>query len=196
MTRRFVQHSVIFVVVLLLLGCGGIRYSQVMPEAKDVHPQRIGIIPVDVGTYEEARGTIDELIAGALANKKWFTDIVAAETINKQIAANEELRKAMMDYITKMKAVNYSDPELSKKIGETIQVDAFLLVNLDFWGYVRENNDKIAKVGLGIKMIDAKTGKPLWKAGHHAGETYMLFKPKLSAVAEDLIDDMLDYMPH
>ena len=196
MTRRFVLYSLIFVEVLLFIGCGGIRYSQIMPEAKDAHPQRIGIIPVDVGTYEEARGIIDEIIAGALANKKWFADIVAAETINKQIVANDELRKAMMDYITKMKLVNYSDPELIKGIGEALQVDAFLIVNLDFWSYVEENNDKIAKVGLGIKMIDAKTGKPLWKAGHHTGKTYMLFKPKLFDVAEDLIDDMLEYMPH
>jgi hypothetical protein len=57
---------------------------------------------------------------------------------------------------------------------------------------VEENNDKIAKIGLGLKMIDAKTGKPLWKAGHPAGKTYMLFKPKLSDVAEYLIDDMLE----
>ena len=35
---------------LMLVGCGGLRYAQVAPEAKDFHPQKIGVLPVDVGS--------------------------------------------------------------------------------------------------------------------------------------------------
>ena len=182
--------------VLMLSGCGGLRYSQVAPEAKDFHPRRIGVLPVDVGTYEEARGIIDQVIAGVLVDKKWFADVVAADTINNQLHVNEELRTVVMDYLAKLKTVNFSDPELSKKIGELSRIDAFLVVNVDYWNYTVENEKKLAKVGIGIKMVEASTGNILWKAGHHLAEDYLLFKPALPGVARDLFKKMAGYMPH
>lgn len=183
-------------VFLMIMGCGGLRYSHVAPEAKDIHPKRIGVLPVDVGTYEEARGVIDETIAGDLAKRKWFQDVVAADTIGRQFLANEELRKIVMDYVAKLKTVNFSDPELSKKIGVMAQVDAFVVVNLDYWQYTMENKEKLAKVGIGIKMIDVNTGTVLWKASHHENETYMWIKPELAKVAKKLVSVMIDEMPH
>jgi len=32
---------------MILFGCGGIRYSQVAPNAKDFHPKKIGVLPVE-----------------------------------------------------------------------------------------------------------------------------------------------------
>lgn len=181
---------------LMLVGCGGLRYSQVAPEAKDFHPQKIGVLPVDVGSYEEARGVIDQIIAGALVETQWFTDVVAADTINNQIQSNEELRKAVFDYLAKLKTLNFSDLELSKKIGELSRVEAFLVVNVDYWNYSKENDNKVAKVGIGIKMVDAGSGKILWRAGHHEAEEYVLFKPKLPDVAKNLVKKMIKEMPH
>jgi hypothetical protein len=193
--RTFVL-SVVALLVFTFFGCGGIRYSQVAPEANDFHPKRIGVLPVDVGTYEDARGVIDQVIAGVLVEKKWFEDVVAADIINNQLQANGDLRKGYLDYIAKLKTVNFSDPELSKIIGEITKVDAFLLVNVDYWIYTRENDKKVAKVGFGMKMIDASSGKILWKAGHHEAEDYMLIKPKLPDVAKDVASKMIKEMPH
>lgn len=188
--------SLVALLVFTFFGCSGIRYSQVAPEAKDFHPKRIGVLPVDVGTYEDARGVIDQVIAGVLVEKQWFEDVVAADIINKQLQTNGDLRKAYLDYIAKLKTVNFSDPELSKMIGEITKVDAFLLVNVDYWLYTRENDNKVAKVGFGMKMIDASSGKILWKAGHHEAEDYILIKPKLPDVAKDVASKMIKEMPH
>ena len=117
---------------LLILGCGGLRYSQLAPEAKDFRPKKVGVLPADVGTYEEARGVIDDIIAGELVRRKWFQDVVAADTISRQLQANEDLRNAVTEYVAKLKTVNFSDPELSKRIGELSQVEAFLVVNVDY----------------------------------------------------------------
>jgi hypothetical protein len=182
--------------ILTLLGCGGLRYSQVAPDAKDFHPKSIGVLPVDVGTYEEARGVIDQVIAGVLVETQWFTDVVAADTINNQLQSNEEFRKNYLDYLSKLKTVNFSDPELSKKIGDVSKIDAFLITNVDYWNYTKENDDKVGKVGIGLKMVDASTGKIMWKAGHHEAESYMLIKPKLPDVAKDLFKMMIKEMPH
>ena len=195
-TRRVFIVSLVILLFVTLLGCGGLRYSQVAPEAKNFHPKSVGVLPVDVGTYEEARGVIDQVIAGVLVDTQWFTDVVAADTISNQLQSNEELRKVYLDYISKLKAVNFSDPEMSKKIGEISKVDAFLVINVDYWNYTKENEKKVGKVGIGIKMIDASSGKILWKAGHHEAEDYMLIKPKLPDVAKDLVKKMIKEMPH
>jgi hypothetical protein len=181
---------------LLILGCGGLRYSQLALEAKDFSPKKVGVLPANVGTYEESRGVIDDIIASELVRRKWFQDVVAADSISRQLQANEDLRKAVMEYVAKLKAVNFSDPELSKRIGELSQVEAFLVVNVDYWQYTMEDREKLAKVGMDIKMIDANTGIIMWKASHHETETYKWIKPELSKVAKKLAAVMIDEMPH
>jgi hypothetical protein len=178
------------------VGCSGIRYSNIAPEARNFHPKRIGVFPVDVGTYEEARGVIDQIIAGVLIDTKWFADVVAADAISRQIQSSEDLRKVFLDYMSKLKAVSYSDADLSRKLGEMIKVDAFLLANVDYWNYTTEKDDKLAKIVMGLKMVDAASGKIIWDAGHHEVETYILMKPALPDVAKSLVKRMIKEMPH
>jgi hypothetical protein len=189
------RHGMVVLALFLLSACGGLRYSQIAPEAKDFHPGRVAILPADVGTYEEARGVVEQIFAGVLVDKKWFTDVVDAATIGNQLQSNEEYRRAVLDYLVKLKTINASDSDLSKKIGEKSQVDAFFVINVDFWNYTRENDKKLGKVGLGIKMIEASTGRIMWKAGHHEAESYMLIKPDLADVARALVKTMVGEMP-
>jgi hypothetical protein len=195
-TKLFTKCILLFF-VLTIIACGGLRYSQVDPAAKDFHPKTIAIFPVvDVGTYEEARGNVEQITAGVLIEKKWFAEVTDTATLNRQIQANDELRKAMTDYLTKLRLLNFSDPDLSRKIGELAKIDAFLLLSVDSWNYAVENKDKVAKVSIGMKFFEASTGKIMWNAGHHIAETYILIKPDLSKVARDVANKMIGEMPH
>jgi hypothetical protein len=194
--KKIARFCTIILAFLILTACGGLRFSQVAPEAKNFHPQRVAVLPADVGTYEEARGSVEQVFAGVLVDKKWFTDVVDAQSITTQMQASEDYSKAMFDYLLRLKTVNISDPVLSKKIGDQSKVDAFFIINVDYWNYTRENDKKIGKVGLGIKMIETSTGKVMWKAGHHQEESYILIKPDLPDVAKSLVKTMSEEMPH
>ena len=195
-TKLFVKCILLFF-VLITIACGGLRYSQVDPAAKDFHPQRIAIFPVvDVGTYEEARGDVEQIVAGVLIEKKWFADVTDTANLSRQVQANEELHKAMTDYLSKLRSLTFTDPDLSRKIGELAKIDAFLLISVDSWNYAVENDKKVAKVSIGMRFIEASTGKIMWKAGQHKSESYMLIKPALPKVARGVVRDMVDYMPH
>jgi len=196
MIRRSWKLYFLILIVIMLFGCGGIRYSQVAPDTEDFHPQKIGVLPVDVGPFEEARGVIDQIIAGVLVNKGWFSDVVVPDTVKNRMQSDDELRKTVSDYIAKLKTVNFSDPDLSRKIGKAYHIDAFLVVNVDFWNYTVEGDDKVAKVGIRLKLVEAGTGKIIWKAGHHVAKDYWFIKPDLSNVAEYLAKEMFGYMPH
>jgi len=196
MMGKFFTRCILIIAVLSTIACGGLRFSQLDPAAKDYHPKRIAVFPADVGTYEEARSHIEQIVPGVLIDKKWFSDITDSASLNRQIQANDELRKAMTEYMSKFQTLNYSDPALSKKIGQLTKTDAFLLVAVDYWNYTAEKDKKLAKVSVGIKLIDAETGKIMWKAGHHLAESYMLLKPELFKVARSVVSDMVVEMPH
>jgi hypothetical protein len=197
MARRLLPTCILLAFIFALSACGGLRYSQVFDDAKDFHPKRIAIFPVEiVGSNEEARGSVEQIVTGVLADKKWFADIIDTESLNRQLLANEELRKAMNDYLTKLRTVNFSDPDLAKKIGEFAKADAFLLVSVDTWNYTVEKGDKVGKVSLGMKLYEAATGKIKWKAGHQIADSYLLLKPALTKVARNVVQEMVTYMPH
>ena len=196
MMKKVRARFLLVVAVLSVIGCGGLRYSQLDPAAKDYHPKRIAVFPADVGTYEEARSAIEQIVPGVLMDKKWFTDVIDTPTLFRQIQANEELRRTSTEYISKLQTLNYSDPILSKRICELTHTDGFLLVAVDYWNYTVEKDKKLAKVSVGLKLIDPATGKLMWKAGHHLGESYMLIKPDLPDVARNVVKDMVNEMPH
>jgi hypothetical protein len=191
--RRFL---VITMIGLMFCACSGIRYSEIAPGAKDFHPRRIGILPVDVGTYANARGVIDRIFADVLTDSSWFASVSNAEMVNKQILANEETGKVVLDYVSKLKTVNYSDPELSKKVGELLKIDAFLVVDLIYWNYTKIEDDRVAKVEVAATMINANTGQILWNAHHHEAEKYTFFQPQLPDVAKNMVKKMIAEMPH
>ncbi len=197
MTRKIFAICSLILIIMSLAACGGLRFSQVSPEAKDFHPQRIAVFPVEIGgNSEEAKRAVEQILAGVLADRKWFSNITDAESLNGQLSANEELRRTMADYLSKLQTVNFSDPDLSRKIGELTNTDAFLLVSVDIWNYTVEKEDKFAKVSLGMKLYEAATGKLMWKAGHQIAQSYILIKPDLPDVARSVVKKMVDYMPH
>ena len=198
MRRKLFVKCILMIFVLTTIACSGLRFSQLAPEAKDFHPKKIAVFPVEILSAEGTNGArkiVEQIIAGSLAEKKWFANIMDTESLNKQIRDNQELSKVMTEYLSKLR-IPFSDPDLSKKIGELAKVDAFLMVNVDEWEYTVEKDGKVAKVGMTMQLYEASTGKLMWKAGFDITESYMFFKPDLPKVANDVVRKMIFSMPH
>ena len=187
--------AVIAILCLGILGCGGLRYSEISPDARDFHPRRIAVLPADTTAFAEAKGVVDRLFTEALIERQWF-DVVGGEAVGRRLESDEAFRKVVAGYLAKRANVSFSDPELSGRIGGLTGTDAFLLVRVDYWNYATENDKKLAKVSLSITMVEAKTGKALWVAAHHKISEYLIIRPDLPDVAKDLIREMIGYMPH
>lgn len=195
MHRKLIFLTVSFLLALLVVGCGGLRYNMTAPEAKDFHPKSIGVFPVSLGCFAEAQGVIDQAIVSALKEKGWFSRVVSVDDLIKQPGAKPELQEVVTAYLDKLDKLNYSDPELSRRIAELSQVDALLIVSLDYWNYLKDVDYKIAKVGLGVQMANAINGKLVWEARHIQESKYLVIKPELSDVAKSLMKEMAGYMP-
>jgi hypothetical protein len=199
MTKKSFAKYILIIVILTTIGCSELRFSQLAPDAKDFHPQRVAVFPVEVWNHKEmtdSREAVEQIVAGTLVEKKLFPSVMYTESLNKQIQANEELHKAITVYLSKLRQLNFSDPDLSRKIGELAKIDAFLLVSVDDWEYTVEHDNKLAKVGITMELYDVSTGKLMWKAGHDITEDYMIIKPDLLKIAQDVTRKMIGYMPH
>jgi hypothetical protein len=195
MTKTW-EATVLAFLLLSIPGCGGLRYSEVSPEAKDFHPRRIAVLPAEATTFPEAKGVIDRLFAEVLNERGWFASVVGGETFGRRLENDPELRQKAAEYLAKLEKVSFSDPALSGRIGVLIDAEALLLVRVDYWNYATENDKKVGKVSLNITMIEAKTGKTVWTALHQRISDYVIIKPDLPNVARDLIREMIGYMPH
>lgn len=189
------------VIILSIIACGGsIRYAERDPDMKDFHPRTIGLLYVDVGTYGEARGVIDEIIIADLIDRHWFATVLTSDTLKNQLKNDPGLQKTVADYLLKLNTVNYSDPALSRQIGDSLKIEAFLVVTVDSWNYATEQKDKVsqdvAKAGLNMKLIETATGRIVWKAGHNIVKEYTFLKPDLKDVGKGVVNAMIGAMPH
>lgn len=198
MTGRLLRVIVAVALTLLLAGCGGanLRYVQTAPEAKDFKPKKVALFPVDAGMYPEAQGVVEKVVAGVLSERRWFTHVASADAVRKLVETKEDFKQKYSEYMMKLKTVSFSDPELSKGIGEAIPADAFLFVTVEYWNYALQGDNKVAKVGMSMKLVEAATGKVVWKAAHEEVKGYKLIKPALADVARSLARDMISRMPH
>ncbi len=189
----------LFALIFLMFGpsgCGELRYSEISPDAGSFHPRQIAVLPADATAFPEAKGVVDRLFTEVLTERKWFVAVAGGETIAEQMKTNQELQKAVSEYLGKRAKVNFSDPELSNRIGVLAGVEAFLITRVDSWNYTVADGKKLAKAGISITMIDAKTGKILWNAAHNRVSDYLIVKPDLANMARGLIREMTDRMPH
>jgi hypothetical protein len=196
--RRLPVTALVVLALCLLsvAGCEGLRFVQTSDEAKTFHPKSIGVLPADVGIHQDAAGKIDGIIAEVLVRTKWYQTVVGGEEIRKRIETNEELKKSVDVYLAKLQELNFSDPELCKVISDLCGIEALLIPTVDTWEYTMLGGDKIARVGLSVKLVDTKTGKTIWKAAHQVTEEYRFLKPDLSSMGRAVVRKIVDRMPH
>ncbi len=194
---RLLRRTLLFALLFAMISaCGELRFSQVEPGIGNFHPEKICVFPVDTGAYKDVAERADNLIADAVHERGCFSSVISPGDMTKLTENDARLKSAASTYLAKLKKVNFSDTDMSRYIGKTCNADAFLVVDVDFWNYTTQGNDKLAKVGFSMELIEAQTGKIMWRARHYDTTGYNWFKPDLSALAKEVAEKMVSHMPH
>jgi hypothetical protein len=126
-------------------------------------------------------------------DKKWFADVVGGDAFKNMLGTNDDAETGP-DYMVKLKTVNFSDPDMSRRIGEFARWTPCSLsasiIGLPWW----EGGKKIGRVGFALKMV-MPSSAPRLKAGHHITKDYVLLKPGLDGMAKDVINEMIGHIP-
>ncbi|HIE65001.1 MAG TPA: hypothetical protein EYG28_09575 [Nitrospiria bacterium] len=190
------KKLLLFLIITFLVGCGSLNFSQISPEAKDFHPRTIAVLPATVGQYESARDIVDVAVSRNLADRGWFENVVDVTTIKTRTLETPKLAIDLSAYIQRINTLGVSDSEMAKRLHNKLKADALFLTYITSWGYGRMEGNKVGRVGLGLKLVDASKGTIIWKANHELTEDYLLFKPKLEEIADDLLEILINEMPH
>ncbi len=182
---------------LMVSGCASLNYNEIASNASTFAPGVVVVLPavkMPEGADQEA-DKVTKAIYGAAVGTKKFARVIDQVTAKSQMEANSELQDAVLSYTQKLRALQVSDKERCRKIGEIYQADTIIVAEVGKWGYFTISDEKAGEVGLAIKMIDVATGSVYWKAAHAAKETYHLFKPNLGDMALELAEKIFGFMP-
>jgi PBP1b-binding outer membrane lipoprotein LpoB len=186
--------GVLGILLLTLTGCGGLQEMWEGPSAESFKPKTIAVLPPMVGAYEGAREASQAVLISVLGKSGRYQMIAGLDSVNGAFS-NKEASDLLAAYYSKLETTGQSDKDMAVKIGQLVQADAILVPKVNNWEYGRAEGDSFGKVGLGLRLIDAGTGGIVWKGRHEKVQTYMVFKPALKDIAEDLSEYMVKYLP-
>ncbi len=187
--------SFLVMVMLTLAGCGGLQDMWEGPAAQSFKPRSIAILPPDVGIYDGAREEIQEILVAVLSKDGRYDKVLPHEQVIDTFQTNREAFDALVALNAKLQTTGQPDKEAAQKLGKTLGAEALLVVKVNAWEYVRKEGDNLAKIGLGLRLIDTTNGGLVWRARHERASSYMFFKPPLKDVARELADEMAKYLP-
>jgi PBP1b-binding outer membrane lipoprotein LpoB len=193
---RSLRLLLILCMGLFLAACGGIQEMWEGPGAESFRPKSIAVLPPIVGAYENARDAAQGSVTAALKESHRYEAVMPAEQVVALFQGSKETNDALANYFSKLETVGASDKDAAIKLGHALKADALLVVKVNSWEYAREDGDKLAKVALGFRLVDTKTGMIIWKARHETSKSYIIFKPKLQYIASDLSEYMIKHMPN
>ncbi|MBH0190328.1 MAG: hypothetical protein HP492_00870 [Nitrospira sp.] len=184
-----------FVALLLLAGCSGLQEAWEGPGAKGFAPQAIAVLPPMASQYDSAREDIQEVLAVALRRHGHIERVMLPESVTDIFQSSKPAFDSLVFYFSRLEMTGQSDKDSAMALGKALSVDAFLVVRVNSWEYVRKEGDNVGRVGLSLRLVDATTGTTVWKARHERSSSYMFFKPNLKDIAKELALEMISYMP-
>ncbi len=192
MRRRRIFFLMIIFLAAVFAGCGAGSFFSASSEKGESSPGKVAVFPAEAMENAAAGAAVENILVELMAAAK--SEVISPLILRPKLSGGD-LQRLAGEYIRKLSILNFSDPELSKKIGETLEIDAFLLPKVEYWGYSKKEDGKdIAKIGIGLILIEAKTGRVLWRAIKYESREYLLLKPALADVARDLLKKMVNEM--
>ena len=195
LARSSVRILSLVLFVTLLSGCGGLQEVWEGPGARVFRPQTIAVLPPMASQYDSAREDIQDVLVGALNRQGNIERVVSPENVTDIFQSSKEAFDSLVFYFSRLEMTGQSDKDSAVKLGKALNVDAFLVVRVNSWEYVRKEGDNVGRVGLSLRLIDADTGTTVWKARHERSDSYMFIKPSLKDIAKELASEMIKYMP-
>lgn len=187
-SRASILLSLALGILTTVTGCGGLQEVWESQNSRGFRPQAIAVLPPMASPYDIAREEVQEVLAGALKRSSRFARVVSPETVTDTFQSSKSAFDALVVYFSRLEMTGHSDKDAAIALGKALNVDSMLVVRVNSWEYARG-------VGLSLRLVDTISGMTLWKARHERSAGYILFKPRLTDIADELADEMIKEMP-
>ena len=103
-----------------------------------------------------------------------FDSVVDPGQVKAQMAQNDKLVQAIVDFRTKWVATGISDKNAVAYIVKTFNVESIIFGEVSQWGTQSFRLKKFTRAGLTMRWVDSGSGEMLWKASHTIQEEQSL----------------------
>jgi hypothetical protein len=183
-------------IALLVAGCaGGLQETWEGPGAAGFRPTSIAVLPPIIGALEGSRDLAHEVVTNALKKSKRYAIVIDPEQVNGLLINSADVREVFAGYLSVLETSGISEKDAAMKLGKALKADALMIVRVNAWEYTRMEGDNLARVNMGLRLVDTRHGAIVWKGRHEKKESYVLFKPDLKDLATELADYMVKYIP-
>ncbi|HJU04047.1 MAG TPA: hypothetical protein VJ692_02770 [Nitrospiraceae bacterium] len=185
----------IIVIAGAITGCGGLQETWEGPGAASFHPRSIAVLPPIIGSLEGSRDLAHEVVTSALRRSQRYPYVVDPEQVNGILINSIETREVFAGYLSLLETAGISEQDAAIKLGDALKADALMIVRVNAWEYTRLEGDNVARVSMGMRLVDTRHGAIVWRGRHEKREGYIFFRPDLRDLAADLAEYMIKYIP-
>jgi hypothetical protein len=185
----------IVLVAGVLVGCGGLQETWEGPGAASFRPRSIAVLPPIIGSLEGSRDLAHEVVTYALKRSERYPYVVDPEQVNGILINSIETREVFAGYLSLLETAGISEQDAAIKLGDALKADALMIVRVNAWEYTRFEGDNVARVSMGMRLVDTRHGAIVWRGRHEKREGYIFFRPDLRDLAADLAEYMIKYIP-
>jgi hypothetical protein len=153
------------------------------------------VLPPIIGSLEGSRDLAHEVVSNALKRSERYPYVVDPEQVNGILINSIETREVFAGYLSLLETAGISEQDAAIKLGDALKADALMIVRVNAWEYTRLEGDNVARVSMGMRLVDTRHGAIVWRGRHEKREGYIFFRPDLRDIAADLAEYMIKYIP-
>jgi hypothetical protein len=183
------------VVSCTLGACSSLNEAWQGPGGESFRPSSIAVLPPDVGEYEGAREAVQEVLIEALLASERFERVLGMDQVHAALNANDSTLAALVRLRQRLDVSGATDAAAAKELAAALGVDALLLARVNGWEYTSRDGDNLARVSLGLRLLDPNRGVLVWRGSDDDSDSYMFLRPELRDIATDVAHDLVAGMP-
>ena len=175
----------LFLIAVLLMGCGGGPRSYLHPKADFTFIKKVAVLPLENFSSDKFAGDkIRDIVITEVLSRGFF-DVVEWGEVSRVL--REEGKGATTSL----------NKETVKRVGTRLGIQALILGSVEEYGAPQGRGRDDPMVAITMRMIDTRTSKILWQASYDAeggGTLNQLFGVKgksISEVARKLVKEMM-----
>ena len=142
---------------------------------------------------QDSQISISNIILKHLQNTQFFEQILGEDEADKTLKKNLELYSSKNVYLDSLATVSVSDKDISNPVGRALNIDQFIVFQMDLWPC----DSCIAKniMRMKLRLVDSGTGAIIW-TGIHELTIVEATLSDLNILATELSSNLVDAFYH
>ena len=165
----------------------------------DRYPERIDLIGKSTSIFtiivsKDIPANISKMLQDITIEKiqetRFYDVVLSGDTLKAKLEQNNNLNQLKDVYLDSLGIVSVSDKDISNPLGTFLEVDSFLVLQLDQWPCLNCADQR--GIGLKLRLVDTKSGLVIWTGIMEANELEPEASNNLEKLTTELVSELVN----